>query len=328
MQSENDYIPQIETAEKNFIILTGRANLKLAKEIGEILGKKVNEPVSSFSDGEIRIKGIPNLRRRRVFIIQPTSSPVNDHIMELLLMIDAAKRASAREINAIIPYFGYSRQDRKEMARVPISASLVSSIIEHAGADRILTLDLHSEQLEGFIKEPWDNLYGSYSLVPIIKSRDLKNIVVASPDKGGMLRATGYAKLLNAKGVALVYKERDVVVNNESKALGMIGDVEGKDVLLVDDMIDTGGTIVNAADYLRKKGAKSVRASVTHGIFSGHALDKINKSQIDEIIVTDTVELKDEVISNPKITVVSVAPLLAKAIKLIHNGGSLSDLIL
>lgn len=316
------------TDTSDFILLTGRSNVKLASEIAALLKKQLYQPVSVFADGEIRIKGMPNLRRRRVFIIQPTSSPVNEHIMELLLMIDAAKRASAREVNAIIPYFGYSRQDRKEMARVPISASLVASLIEHAGADRILTLDIHSEQLEGFIKEPWDNLYGSYSLVPVIKSRNFHEIVVASPDKGGMVRATGYAKLLNAKGVALVYKERDVAINNESKALGMIGDVTGKDVLLVDDIIDTAGTIVHSADYLKKNGAKSVSAAVTHGIFSGRALEKVSASSLDEVIVTDSISLGDEIVSNPKITVVSVAPLLATAIRLIHSGGSLSTLIL
>jgi ribose-phosphate pyrophosphokinase len=263
-----------------------------------------------------------------VFIIQPTATPVNDNIMELIFMIDAAKRASAREVIAVIPHFGYSRQDRKEMARVPISAAVVASIIEHAGADHILTVDIHAEQSAGFIQKPWDNVYASYSLLPAIQSLHLKKIVVASPDKGGMLRATGYARLLNADGLAIVYKERDVMVNNKSETVEMIGDVAGRDVLLVDDMIDTAGTIVNAANFLKEKGANSVRAACTHGLFSGAALQKISDSVIEEVIVTDTTAHRDEVLKNPKIKVVTVAPLLAESIRRIRTGESISDLIL
>jgi len=313
----------------DFILLTGRANIKLAQEIAYILKKDLCQPISSFSDSEIRVNGIPNLRRRHVFIIQPTSPSANDHIMELLFMIDAAKRASSSEITAVIPYFGYSRQDRKEMARVPISSSVVAKTIEHTGADRIFTLDIHSEQQQGFVRIPWDNLYGSYSLIPVLKSKKLSNLVVASPDKGGVPRATGYARLLETQDIAIVYKERDIMVNNSSKALSMIGGVAGKNVLLIDDMIDTAGTIVNAADFLKQKGAKSIRAVATHGIFSGHALGKINASAIDEIFITDSINQSDEIISNPKITIVSVAPLLAEAVRRMWNGDSLGkDLIL
>jgi len=313
----------------DFILLTGRANIKLAQEIAYILKKDLCQPISSFSDSEIRVNGIPNLRRRHVFIIQPTSPSANDHIMELLFMIDAAKRASSSEITAVIPYFGYSRQDRKEMARVPISSSVVAKTIEHTGADRIFTLDIHSEQQQGFVRIPWDNLYGSYSLIPVLKSKKLSNLVVASPDKGGVPRATGYARLLETQDIAIVYKERDIMVNNSSKALSMIGGVAGKNVLLIDDMIDTAGTIVNAADFLKQKGAKSIRAVATHGIFSGHALEKINASGIDEIFITDSINQSDEVVSNPKITIVSVAPLLAEAVRRMWNGDSLGkDLIL
>lgn len=313
----------------DYILLAGRANPKLARSVAKLLKHEICEPVSIFADGEIRIKGIPNLRRRHVFIIQPTSSPVNDHIMELLLMIDAAKRASAREIIAIIPYFGYSRQDRKEMPRVPISASVVAKAIEHAGADRMLAIDIHSEQAEGFVKIPWDNLYGSFTLLPTIKKRyKADHLVVASPDKGGMTRATAYARRLGAKGLAIVYKERDVNMNNQSKTLGMIGDVKGKDVLLVDDMIDTAGTIVNAANYVKSQGAKSVRAAATHGLFSGDAMVRINSSAIEEVIVTDSTTIPDAIIKHPKISVVSIAPLLAAAIQRIRSGDSLSkDLI-
>lgn len=316
--------------EKNgFVLVTGRSNPDLAKKIAKYLKKTLFEPVSVFADGEIRVKIPPNLRRRHVFIIQPTCPPVNDHLMELIFMIDAAKRSSAREVTVVVPYFGYSRQDRKEMPHVPISASVVSTMIMSAGADRVLTVDIHSEQQQGFIKGPWDNLYGSYSLVPAVKKKKLKDLVVASPDKGGMTRALGYARRLEAEGIAVVYKERDVNVNNKSQALEMIGKVEGKNVILVDDMIDTGGTIVNAARFIKQKGAKSIRVLTTHGLFSGDALEKLSKSEIDEIIITDTINHSPEVRKNKKITIVSVAPLLGEAIKRIETGESISkDLIL
>lgn len=313
----------------DFVLLSGRSNPKLARDIGKILKKEVCEPISIFSDGEIRVKISANLRRRRVYIIQSTSYPVNDNLMELLLMIDAAKRASASEIVAVIPYFGYSRQDRKETSRVPISASLVVGLIDHAGADRILTVDIHSEQSEGFTQKPWDNVYGSYSLIPELKKKGTKNLIVASPDKGGMTRATGYARLLEASGIALVYKERDINVNNQSDTLAMIGDVSNKDVLIVDDIVDTGGTLVNAAHYLKEQGAKRVRAAVTHGIFSGPAVARISDSVIEEVMITDTIHLSDRAKKNPKITMVSVAPLIAGAISRIQSGKSISkDLIL
>ncbi len=314
----------------DYILLTGRSNPALAQTIADTLHKELCQPISIFADSEIRVKGIPNLRRRHVFIIQPTSPSANDHIMELLFMIDAAKRASANEIIAVIPYFGYSRQDRKEMPRVPISASVVAKMIEHAGADRILTLDIHSEQQEGFVRIPWDNLYGSYSLIPEIKKRNLKHLVVASPDKGGVVRATAYAgRLEEAEGIAIVYKERDINVNNQSRALGMIGNIKDKNILIVDDIIDTAGTIVSAAEHLKANGAKSVRVAATHGIFSRDAIDKINNSFIEEVIVTDSVALSDKVKQSKKVSVVSVAPLLSAAVKKIRTGESLShDLIL
>ncbi|MBI2036127.1 ribose-phosphate pyrophosphokinase [Candidatus Microgenomates bacterium] len=313
----------------DFLLMTGRSNPKLAFAVGKILKKEVCEPISVFSDGEIRVRIKNNMRRRHVYIIQPTSPRPNDAIMELILMIDAARRGSASEIIAIIPYFGYARQDRKEMSRVPISAAAVASMIEYAGANRILTIDIHSEQQEGFAKCPWDNIYGSYSLLPEIKKKKLTNLVVASPDKGGVVRATGYARLLSAEGIAIVYKERDLDISNKSQALSMVGNVKDKNVLVVDDMLDTGGTLLSAADFIKSRGAKSVRAAVTHGLFSGEALDKVDKSAVDEVIVTDTVTLREEVIKHPKTTVVSVAPLLSSAIKHIESGESLSsDLIL
>lgn len=313
---------------ENFVLLTGSANEPLAKSIAKKLNTTVTNPVSIFSDGEIRIKISPNLRRRHVFIIQPTCPPVNDHIMELLLMIDAAKRGSASEIIVVMPYFGYSRQDRKEMARVPISSALVASLIEHAGADRILTLDIHSEQEEGFIHNPWDNIYASYSLTPAIKKKKLNGLVVASPDKGGVPRATFYQGLLGASELAIVYKERDLSVNNKSDALAMVGNVKGKNVLLVDDMIDSAGTIAHAANYLKEKGAKRIFVCASHGIFSGEALRRISESAIEKVIVTDSVNHRAEVRNHPKIEIASIAPLLVEAIKRIETGDSISSLIL
>lgn len=310
--------------KNDYVLLTGSANLKLAKAIADHSKKPVFETVSRFADGEDSVVIPQNLRRRDVYIIQPTGPSADSHIMELLFIIDAARRASAREITAVIPYFGYSRQDRKDKPRVPISASLVAEMIEHAGADRIVTLDIHSEQEQGFTKIPWDNLYGSYALIPVLKKIFTKNLVVASPDKGGVPKATFYAHQLDADGVAIVFKERDVRRKNISIAIDMIGEVKGKNVLLVDDMIDTAGTICAAADLVRQRGAKSVRAAATHGLFSGPALDRIAKSALEEVFVTDTVLLREEVLKHPKIRVVTVAPLIAEAIKCINSGDSLS----
>ena len=312
-------------SDNGFVLLTGTANLKLAKDVAAILGKNVDETVTVFSDGEKRIVIPENLRKRDVFIIQPTCPPVDANIMELLLIIDAAKRSSASEVTTIIPYFGYSRQDRKDRPRVPISASLVARLIEFSGANRILTVDIHSEQEPGFVEIPWDNLYSSYSFLPELKKSFGSNLVVASPDKGGVLKAKKYADLLSADGVAIVFKERDVMKNNESKVLDMIGDVKGKDVLIVDDMIDTAGTICDAARLIKEKGAKSISAAAAHGLFSDPAVERINNSPLDKVYVTDTVPLKKEILENPKFIVISVAKLLAEAIKCIYNGDSISE---
>ncbi len=317
------------TKHNGFIVLTGTSNIPLAQKIAKILKKQLDEPISFFPDGEIRVRIPNNLRQRDIFIIQPTFPKGNDHVMQLVFMVDAARRASAREITAVVPYFGYSRQDRKEMPRVPISSSVVARMMEEAGANRILTIDIHSEQQQGFTKIPWDNLYGSYALLPLIKSRKLKDLVVASPDSGGVKRATGFSKLLNATGIAIVYKLRDININDKLDTLGFIGEIKGKHVLLVDDMISTGGTIANAANLLKEKGAKSVRVAAVHGLFTGSALQNIAGSAIDEVFITDTVLPSEEVRKHPKITIASVAPLLAEAIRRIRTGESISkDLIL
>jgi len=308
-----------------FVLLTGTANLPLAKDIAKILGKNADETVTTFADGEKRIIIPENLRKRDVFIIQPTCSPVDSNIMELLLIIDAAKRSSASEVSAVIPYFGYSRQDRKDRARVPVSAALVAGIIEYAGASRILTVDIHSEQEPGFVNIPWDNLYASYSLFPVLKKYFKDGIVVASPDKGGVLKASFYADYLNADGLAIVFKERDVQTKNESQAFEMIGDVNNKDVLIVDDMIDTAGTIVEAARIIKERGAKSICVAATHGLFSDPAPKKIAEAPIDKIFITDTVPVRKEMRDNPKVEIISIAPLLAEAINRIYNGDSISE---
>lgn len=307
-----------------FVLLTGTANIRLAKDIARYLKKPIFETVTEFADGEKRIIIPQNLRKREVFIIQPTCPPIDSNILELLLIIDAARRSSSTEITAVIPYFGYSRQDRKDRPRVPISASLIAGLIEYAGANRIVTVDIHSEQEQGFSKCPWDNLYGSYSLLSVLRKKYPKNLVVASPDKGGVPKATFYASKLKADGIAIVFKERDVMAENVSEAMDMIGQVRGKDVLLVDDMIDTAGTICHAANLIKKRGAKSVSAVATHGLFSDPALERMNNSALENVFITDTVPLNPKALKNPKIKLVSVAKLLAEAINCIYNGDSIS----
>lgn len=308
--------------KRDSVILTGSSNPLLARAIAKKLRVKIAEPVSYFADGEIRVKIPENLRRKDVIIIQPTQPPA-DHLMELIAMTDAAKRASSSEIIAVIPYFGYSRQDRKDLPRVPITASAVTKILEAVGVNRIVTIDIHSEPQEGFFSGPWDNLYASYCLVPVLKK--YKNMIVASPDKGGMAKATFFANLLNADGVAIVFKQRDLSRSNYSEALDMIGNVKNKNVLLVDDMIDTAGTICHAAHLLKDRGAKRIIVAATHGIFSPPAIDNIKESPIEEIYITDTLPLSNEVIKNKKITVVSVVKLLSEAIDCLESGRSLSE---
>ena len=294
----------------DFILLTGTSNLDLAKQVGEILKKTVHETVTRFADGEARVIIPENIRRKKVFIIQSTCPPVDGNLMELFLMIDAARRASASEIIAVIPYFGYSRQDRHEKSGTPVSSSLIANFIEHAGASKIITLDIHSK-IKG-VKIPIIDLSANSIFVEILESqiKDTKNLVVVSPDKGGVLRAASFAKLLNVQKIAIVYKMRDIQKENISRAIKLEGEVTGKDILIVDDMIDTGGTILGALELLQKSGAKSISALVTHGLFSGSAMEKIQRSVVKEILVTDTVPQ----IPNKKIQVVSVAKLLADEI--------------
>jgi ribose-phosphate pyrophosphokinase len=305
---------------------TGNAHRRLAGEIAEYLDIPVGEArVTKFSDGEISVHINENVRGADVFILQPTSMPVNQNIMELLLMIDALKRASAGRITAIIPYYGYARQDRKVQPRVPISAKLVADIITAAGTNRILTMDLHAAQIQGFFNIPVDNLYAAPVLLEYVQKKynSKKNLVIVSPDAGGVERARAFAKNLQSS-IAIIDKRREMA--NVSQIMNVIGDVKGKNTIILDDMIDTGGTTVQAADALKQKGAKRVVAACTHAVLSGPAVDRVNKSVLEELIVTNTIPLDNKKKQCRKLTVLSIAPLIGEAIRRIHEETSISSL--
>jgi ribose-phosphate pyrophosphokinase len=279
--------------------------------------------VSNFSDGEIYVQIRENVRGRDVFVIQSTCPPANENLMELLIMIDALKRSSARRITAVIPYFGYARQDKKDEPRVPITAKLVADLLDAAGADRVLAMDLHTAQLQGFFDIPVDNLFASPVLLQYIKQRHDLDLMVVSPDTGGLARARAFARYLEAP-LGIIDKRRES--KNVAQVLNIIGDVMGHDVLLPDDMIDTAGTIVNAGEALMKNGARSVMACCTHPVFSGPAIERILNSPLREVVVTDTVPLREDAVRCEKIKTLSIAGLLAEAIRRIHNDESVSSL--
>ncbi|HOT89166.1 MAG TPA: ribose-phosphate pyrophosphokinase [Bacteroidales bacterium] len=299
-------------------IVSGRATHYLAEKIAACYGKKLSQiNFSTFSDGEFQPSFAETVRGTEMFIIQSTFAP-SDNLFELLMMIDAAKRASAKTIVAVIPYLGYARQDRKDKPRVPIASKLIANLICAAGVDRIITMDLHADQIQGFFDVPVDHLYGSSMFVPYIKNLNLSNLTMSSPDTGGTRRAVAYSKFLNSD-LVICYKQR--IKANEVDKLTVIGDVKGKNVILVDDIIDTAGTITKAADMLIEKGAESVRAIATHPILSGKAIERLEKSALTEIIVSDTIPLKQEC---KKITVLSVSHLFADVIGRVHNYESIS----
>lgn len=305
-------------------IFSGNSNPQLAENICRNLGLPVGRAlVSTFSDGEIRVEIQENVRGADVFVVQSGCHPVNDHLMELLVMIDALKRASVRRITAVMPYYSYARQDRKNKPRVPITARLVADLLSRAGANRILTMDLHAGQIQGFFDIPVDNLYASPVLLPYIKEHFGNNIVIVSPDAGGVPRARAYASRLNA-GLALIDKRR--VDANQAEVMNIIGDVEGKTAIILDDMVDTAGTLKEAAKVLQSKGAKSVHACVTHAVLSGNAVNNIQESCIETLVVTDTIPLRPQAALCPKIKVVSASRLFSEAIKGIHNEDSISSL--
>jgi ribose-phosphate pyrophosphokinase len=288
---------------------------KIANAYGTELGKsRKNE----FSDGEFQVSFEESIRGRRIFIVGSTCPP-SDNLMEMLLMIDAAKRASARHITAVMPYFGWARQDRKDKPRVPIAAKLVAKMLEAAGATRIITMDLHADQIQGFFEKPVDHLFASTIFLPEIKALNLDNITIASPDMGGSKRAYAYSKYLNSE-VVICYKQRKKA--NVISHMELIGDVQDRNVILVDDMVDTAGTLTKAADIMMEKGAKSVRAISTHAVLSGAAFERIEKSKLLQLIVTDTIPVKSKI---SKIKVVSCAPLFADVMHKVQNNTSISD---
>ena len=306
-------------------LLSGTGNLKLSKKIAQNLKLKlVNSNIKRFADGEIYVEINENIRGNSIFVIQSISTPANDNLMELLICIDALRRSSAKNITAVIPYFGYARQDRKVVPRTAISAKLVSNLITNAGAHRIVTVDLHAGQIQGFFDIPVDNLFSTPIFSKHIKKYiSNKNIICVAPDVGGVERARALGQKLNV-GLAIVDKRRSAP--GKSKVMNIIGNVKGKNCLLVDDIIDSGGTIVNAAKALKEKGAKDVYVYVTHGVLSGNAVEQINNSKIKKLILTDTIDNSNKIKKSSKIVVLSISNLMAEAIKRISNSTSVSDL--
>jgi ribose-phosphate pyrophosphokinase len=319
---------QSQEALSNFSLLAGNANPELSQKIARIMGIPLgNVQVGRFSDGEINIEIMENIRGRDVFIVQSTCPPVNDNLMEMVILADACRRASAASITAVIPYFGYARQDRRpRAARVPITAQLVAGMIGASGIDRVLTIDLHADQIQGFFPIPVDNVYASPVLLGDAWKQDHENIVVVSPDVGGVVRARALAKRLDDADLAIIDKRRPRA--NELKIMNIIGEVKDKTCIMIDDMVDTAGTLTQAADYVKNEGARYVAAYITHPVLSGPAIERINNSQLDELVVTDTIPLSEEAKASPKIRQLSVAELLGETMRRIALNESVSSLYL
>ncbi len=305
----------------NYMLFAGTANPELAEEIAKYLEMPLSEAkISRFSDGEISVQISESVRGKDVFILQPTSAPANANLMELLIMTDALKRSSARSITAVVPYYGYARQDRKAAPRVPISAKLVANLMETAGITRMVTVDLHASQIQGFFDIPVDNLYGAILFSDYIKNKNFSDPVIASPDIGGVARARYFAKKLGLDMV-IVDKRREKA--NESEVMNIIGEVAGKDIVLIDDMIDTAGTMVKAAAALKKLGATSVMACCTHPVLSGPALERIEAGELDELVVSNTIPMQR---TCSKIKMLSTAPMLGEVIRRVFNNESVNSL--
>ena len=310
------------------MVFAGNANPQLAQDITHHLELPLGQAVvGRFSDGEVMVEIMENVRGKDVFIVQPTCYPTNDNLMELLVMADALRRSSAVRLTAVIPYFGYSRQDRRpRSARVPISAKVVANMIASVGVDRVLTIDLHADQIQGFFDIPVDNIYSTPIILHDIWERNLPNMMVVSPDVGGVIRARALAKQLNDAELAIIDKRRPRP--NEAQIMHIIGEVEGKHCIVMDDMVDTGGTLCQAANALKREGAASVRAYCTHAILSGRAVENFEDSKIDELVVTDTIPLRAQAAASKIIRQISVAGLLAETMRRIHLEESVSSLFL
>ncbi len=306
-------------------VLAGTSNLKLCKDIARQLKLKlVNSHIRRFADGEVYVEINENIRGNSIFVIQSTSNPANDNLMELLICIDALRRSSAKNITAVIPYFGYARQDRKVVPRTAISAKLVSNLITNAGANRILSVDLHAGQIQGFFDIPVDNLFATPIFARYIKNKlKLKNIICVSPDVGGVERTRALSRRLNVS-IAIIDKRRPAP--GKSEVMNIVGNVKNKNCVIVDDIIDSGGTIVNAAKALKEKGAKDVHVFITHAVLSGQAVNKLENSQIKKLITTDTIDNSKKIGSSRKIEIISLAPMISEAIKRIANSTSVSSL--
>ncbi|TAL54020.1 MAG: ribose-phosphate diphosphokinase [Methylovulum sp.] len=312
--------------DTSMMVFSGNANLALSEGIVKKLNMRLGmAAVGRFSDGEIAVEIEENVRGKDVFIIQPTCSPTNENLMELLVMIDALKRASASRITAVMPYYGYARQDRRSRsARVPISAKLVAKMIEQAGASRLLTVDLHADQIQGFFDIPVDNVYASPILLGDLWRQQYKDLIVVSPDVGGVVRARALAKRLNDADLAIIDKRR--LKANVAEVMHIIGDVDGRTCILIDDLVDTAGTLCHAAAALKKHGAIKVVAYCTHAVLSGPAMNNLNGSVLDELVVTDTIPLSQEAVDSGKIRQLTVAEMLAETIRRISAGESVSSL--
>jgi len=309
----------------NTVLFTGNANPALAQEIAVSLGAELGKAsVGRFSDGEVTVEIHQNVRARDVFVVQSTCAPTNENLMELLIMVDALKRASARRITAVIPYYGYARQDRRPRSmRVPISAKVVANLLETVGVERVLTMDLHADQIQGFFDIPVDNIYASPVLLSDLQSKRYDDLVVVSPDVGGVVRARALAKQLGCD-LAIIDKRRPKA--NVSEVMHVIGEIDGRTCVIMDDMTDTAGTLVKAAEVLKERGAKRVFAYCTHAVFSGPALERIKGSQLDEVVITNTIPQREEVKNCPKVRQLSVAFLFAETIRRISDGESVTSL--
>ncbi len=308
------------------MVFTGNANPELAQKVASRLYLSLGKAdVGKFSDGEVAVELNENVRGKDVFVVQSTCAPTNDNLMELLVMIDALRRASAHRITAVVPYFGYARQDRRvRSARVPITAKVVADMMDAVGVDRVLTMDLHAEQIQGFFSCPVDNVYGSPILNDDIVAQNYENVIVVSPDIGGVVRARAIAKQLDEADLAIIDKRRPKA--NEAQVMNLIGDVEGRTCILVDDMVDTAGTLCQAANALKERGAVAVFAYCTHAVLSGKALDNLENSKLDELVVTDTIPLSDEAKRISKIRQLTLADLLAESMRRVANEESISAL--